>query len=160
LNILTYKQGVQQLKDQAFPARFIFVAPPDLTELEGRLKQRDSMTEEMTLQRIGTAKQEIERSQILGFHDKILINDDLDTAYTDLENYIFGTGSNVDQIGTESLKEEAEAEAEAEAPTVIDKVLEMTNGVTELEEPLKAETSSVVEGEATGKILTADITSE
>jgi len=40
--------------------------------------------------RMEIAKDEIEHSKIEGFHDKIIVNDDLRQAYNELERYIFG----------------------------------------------------------------------
>jgi len=151
--------GIQQLKDQKFPARFIFIAPPNLSELERRLKQRGSMTDEMIQQRIEIAKQEIEKSQMPGFHDKILVNDDLETAYTDLENYIFEIESDTDQSQADRLEDEVEA-----LPVAINIELEMVNGVTASEEVLTDGNSSAVknsEGEAgTDKIPADDLPSQ
>jgi len=36
------------------------------------------------------AKEEIAQSKVEGFHDKIIVNDDLSRAYEELEEYVFG----------------------------------------------------------------------
>lgn len=94
------------------------------------------MTDEMIQQRIEISKEEIKQSQVPGFHDKIVVNDDLDTAFVELESYIFGTNSNVDQSQPEDLKDEVEAAA------AIDTELDMANGAISSEEVLKDGISS------------------
>lgn len=59
--------------------------------------------------------EEIEQSKVAGFHDKILVNDHLETTYKQLEDYIFAreggaeAASNADAIKGEvngAVKEE------------------------------------------------------
>ena len=83
-------QGIQQLKDKGFVSRFIFLAPPDVSELELRLRRRGSDNEEKIKARLEIANKEIEQSNVDGFHDKIFVNDDLEATYNSLERYIFG----------------------------------------------------------------------
>jgi THO complex subunit 1 len=83
-------QGIQQLKDQSYDARFIFLAPPEIPELERRLQRRGSDDEDKIKQRLVIAERELEQAKVEGFHDKIFVNDDLETTYRNLESYIFG----------------------------------------------------------------------
>lgn len=83
-------QGIQQLKDQSYDARFIFLAPPEIPELERRLQRRRSDDEDKIKQRLVIAERELEQAKVEGFHDKIFVNDDLETTYRNLESYIFG----------------------------------------------------------------------
>ncbi len=53
-------QGSRTLKNKVPDALLIFLAPPDLEELERRLRQRKSETTEDLNRRIATAKQEME----------------------------------------------------------------------------------------------------
>jgi THO complex subunit 1 len=89
-------QGIQQLKDQSYDARFIFLAPPEIPELERRLQRRGSDDEDKIKQRLMIAERELEQAKVEGFHDKIFVNDDLEATYRNLESYIFGDedGSN------------------------------------------------------------------
>ena len=63
----------------------IFVMPPDLKELERRLRQRGTDNEDKIRQRLDKANQEILRAS--GF-DKILINSDLEHAKTEARQVV------------------------------------------------------------------------
>jgi THO complex subunit 1 len=65
-----------------------------MTELEQRLQRRGSDDEETIKKRLEIAQRELEQAKTEGFHDKIFINDDLETTYKQLENYIFGIEEN------------------------------------------------------------------
>lgn len=86
-----FLQGIQQLKDNGYAARFIFLAPPDVSELEQRLRRRGSDGEEKIKQSLEIAKRELQQAELEGFHDKTFVNDDLETTYRKLESYIFYT---------------------------------------------------------------------
>jgi THO complex subunit 1 len=79
-----------------YDARFIFLAPTEIPELERRLQRRGSDDEDKIKQRLVIAERELEQAKAEGFHDKIFVNDDLETTYRNLESYIFGDedGSN------------------------------------------------------------------
>ncbi|CAG8959381.1 hypothetical protein HYFRA_00001279 [Hymenoscyphus fraxineus] len=81
--------GIQQIKDNGFDARFIFIAPTNMAELERRLRSRGLQDEEEIKGRLKIAEDEIQQSAVEGSYDKIFINDDLDTTYDILEDYIF-----------------------------------------------------------------------
>ena len=121
-------QGIQQCKDIGFAARYVFLAPPgpNLDELEQRLRQRGSDDEDRIKSRLEIAKEEIEASKVEGFHDKILVNDRLDTTYDSLEKYIFGDevvegvaareSSSLSELG-DGAAEALVTETSGEAPT-------------------------------------------
>ena len=94
-------QGIQQLKDNDYSARFIFLAPPNPEELEQRLVKRGTDSEDKIKERLEIAKAELAQSEVEGFHNQIFINDDLEATYKSLEAYIFG---------------DEEAEVQVEAP--------------------------------------------
>ncbi|KAF7882430.1 uncharacterized protein EAF02_005793 [Botrytis sinoallii] len=81
-----------------FPARYVFISPPSTAELspyqvlEKRLRGRGTEKEESIQKRLEQAKLELEYSKKEGLHDKIIVNDDLEVAYKELEDYIFGKG--------------------------------------------------------------------
>ena len=52
--------------------------------------RRGSDDEDKIKEELEIAKTEIENSTVEGFHDKILVNDDLEATYESLEKYIFG----------------------------------------------------------------------
>ena len=73
-------------------ARFLFLEPPSLEELEKRLRGRGTETEDSLNKRLAQAKNEIEFSQQPGAHDKIVVNDDLEKAYADLRDWVVDGG--------------------------------------------------------------------
>ena len=71
-------------------ARFLFIKPPSLDELERRMRGRGTETDESVKLRLETAKKELEYASKGGSHDKIIVNDDLDKAYEELEAFVLG----------------------------------------------------------------------
>src|ERR1700759_266275 len=65
-------------------------------ELEQRLKRRGSNDSDAIKARLEIAEQELEKSKMEGFHDLVLVNDDLKTTYKKLSNYIFGSEDSTD----------------------------------------------------------------
>jgi THO complex subunit 1 len=61
-----------------------------MTELQRRLQRRGSDDEATIEKRLQIAQRELEQAKTEGFHDKIFVNDDLETTYKQLENYVFG----------------------------------------------------------------------
>lgn len=71
-------------------ARYVFIAPPTFDALESRLRGRGTEKEESIQKRLEQAKLELEYSKTKGVHDIIIVNDDKEQAYRDLEAFIFG----------------------------------------------------------------------
>jgi len=71
-------------------ARFLFIEPPSLEELEHRMRVRGTETDESMKLRLETAKKELEYASKEGSHDKIIVNDDLDKTYEELEVFVLG----------------------------------------------------------------------
>lgn len=108
----SFCKGIQQLKDQGYTARFIFIAPPDMDQLGERLRQRGTDSDEKIQGRLEIATKEIEQSKTDGFHDTVIVNDDLETAYSELESFIFGNSDeheNAESSVTAQLPEPLEA---------------------------------------------------
>lgn len=57
--------------------------------LEARLRGRGTEKEESIQKRLAQAKNEMEYSKTDGVHDLIIVNDDLEQAYKELEAFIF-----------------------------------------------------------------------
>jgi len=57
--------------------------------LELRLRGRGTETEESIQKRLLQARNEIEYSKTNGVHDLIIVNDNLEKAYEELEDFIF-----------------------------------------------------------------------
>ncbi|MCR5219735.1 MAG: guanylate kinase [bacterium] len=74
-------QGAAILKRQGLEAIFIFILPPNLAELENRLRKRASDSEESIRLRLHNARQEMASAD---GYDYIVINDDLDQAVAEL----------------------------------------------------------------------------
>ncbi len=72
----------RQYKDQAL---CVYIAPPSLSELESRLRNRGTETEASIQKRLRRAKQELER---LDEFDLVLINDDLPRALKQAEKIL------------------------------------------------------------------------
>jgi guanylate kinase len=108
-------KGIQQLKDQSYPARFIFLNAPSVEELEKRLRARGTDDEEKVKQRLETAAEEIRQAEIEGFHDKILVNDNLTDTFEELEKYIF----QADDTAVEEASAGDEGEGTAEATSAV-----------------------------------------
>jgi guanylate kinase len=79
------KGGINLKKIFGDKAISIFVAPPSIEELSRRLHGRGDTSEDMILKRL--AKAELEMQDAPHF-DRIIINDDLDTAKKDLDREI------------------------------------------------------------------------
>ena len=85
-------EGVKQVKKTDLNARFLFLSPPSLEVLEQRLRGRGTDSEEAVLQRLEQAKAEMEFATEKGVHDKVVVNDDLETAYREVDDWIVDGG--------------------------------------------------------------------
>ncbi|AET39186.1 guanylate kinase Ecym_4107 [Eremothecium cymbalariae DBVPG len=81
-------QGVKSVKNTDLNARLVFLAPPSLVALKERLIGRGTETEESINKRIAAAAKELEYAQS-GAHDRNIVNDDLEKAYSELKEFIF-----------------------------------------------------------------------
>lgn len=82
-------EGVKQIRQSGLAARFVFIAPPSTDELEKRLRGRGTESEESIVKRLTQAKVEMEYAKTPGVHDKIIVNDNLDKAYQELEDFVY-----------------------------------------------------------------------
>ncbi|KAG8355208.1 hypothetical protein FVEN_g6980 [Fusarium venenatum] len=81
-------EGVKQVKASTIDARYVFVSPPDTEELEKRLRGRGTETEESIQQRLTRAQDELAWARSAEF-DKILVNDDLEKTYQELDAFVY-----------------------------------------------------------------------
>ena len=79
---------MKNVKKTSLNPQFVFIKPPSVEELERRLRARKTETHETVNRRLETAMKELEYAQQEGSHDKIIVNDDIDEAYMELESYI------------------------------------------------------------------------
>ncbi|KAI1039033.1 hypothetical protein LB503_007810 [Fusarium chuoi] len=84
-------EGVKQMKASDLVARYVFLSPPSLETLEARLWERGTEDEAIISQRLAQAKLELDFAGT-GVHDIIIVNDDLDEAYRQLEDFAFQRG--------------------------------------------------------------------
>jgi guanylate kinase len=61
-----------------------------MEELETRLRGRGTEKEESIVKRLKQAENELEYSKTKGVHDIIIVNEDLDKAYEELERFVWG----------------------------------------------------------------------
>jgi len=81
-------QGAEQVKKSTLNPLYLFITPPSLEELEKRLRARNTETEESILRRLHNAKGELKYLEKPDFWDQIIKNDDLDSAYLILKQWI------------------------------------------------------------------------
>jgi guanylate kinase len=81
-------EGVKNLKKTDLNPRFVFVKPPCVQTLEARLRSRGTDSEEAILKRLKQAKEELAYGEIPGNFDVVLVNDDVEEAYSNLRNFI------------------------------------------------------------------------
>lgn len=83
-------QGVKQVKASSdIDALYVFIKPPSFEKLEARLRSRSTEKEEDIQKRLAQAKVELEYADTPGVHDAIIVNDDLEKAYQELEEFIY-----------------------------------------------------------------------
>ncbi|KAI0518161.1 guanylate kinase [Xylaria bambusicola] len=82
-------EGVKQIRQSSIDARFVFIKPPSFEALETRLRGRGTEDENSITKRLNQAKKELEYADTPGVHDLIIVNDDLDVAYKQLEDYVY-----------------------------------------------------------------------
>ncbi|XP_076637819.1 guanylate kinase isoform X2 [Colletes latitarsis] len=91
-------QGVKQIKQSSLNPLYVFIKPPSLNELEKRLRDRQTETEDSLQRRLSVARTEMEYGEQLGNFDMVIENDDLPKAYNKLREFIL---SNLGQCKTE-----------------------------------------------------------
>ncbi len=79
-------QGGQAIKRKFPEAILVFILPPTMAELERRLRERRTDSEETIRRRMLIARSEMERGATT--YDYIIINDDFDRAYNELHSVV------------------------------------------------------------------------
>lgn len=70
-------QGARQIKEKLGRGVFIFILPPDISELERRLKKRGKDSDEVIRKRLENAREELTH---VSWYDHNIINDDIGKA--------------------------------------------------------------------------------
>ena len=86
-------QGALQVKQKRAEASLVFVMPPSLDELTRRLEHRASETGEDAELRLSRAEEEMAQSHR---YDHVIMNDDLDAAFSELKKIILSHRGEVD----------------------------------------------------------------
>ena len=82
--------GVKNLKaDAGIDARYVFIKPSSFEALEARLRGRGTENEDDLQKRLSRARIELEYANMPGVYDKIIVNDDLERAYKELEGFVY-----------------------------------------------------------------------
>ncbi|KAF4503515.1 guanylate kinase [Fusarium agapanthi] len=81
-------EGVKKIQASYLVASYVFLKPQSLETPEVRLRARGTEDEASISQRLAQAKLELEFAET-GVHDIIIVNDDIDEAYQQLEEFAF-----------------------------------------------------------------------
>ena len=82
--------GVKQMKaNSSIDARYVFIKPPSFEALESRLRERGTEKDEDIQKRLVQAKAELEYADTQSVHDKIIVNDDFDKAFKELDELVY-----------------------------------------------------------------------
>uniref|UniRef100_A0ACB8FVQ2 Guanylate kinase n=1 Tax=Sphaerodactylus townsendi TaxID=933632 RepID=A0ACB8FVQ2_9SAUR len=81
-------QGVRSMKRTDLNPIYISIQPPSIEILEKRLRDRQTETEESLQKRLNAASIDMELSKEPGLFDLIIINDDVDVAYSELKKIL------------------------------------------------------------------------
>jgi len=77
-------QGAQNVKKSTLDARYLFIAPPSMEELEKRLRGRGTESEEAMQRRLANAQGEMDYGMGEGNFDAVLVNNDLDETLKEM----------------------------------------------------------------------------
>jgi len=78
-------QGARQVRASGLKALVVFISPPSLAELETRLRNRGTESEEQIQIRSKNSKVEMESVGESNLYDAVLVNDDFESCFGQLE---------------------------------------------------------------------------
>ena len=107
-------QGVKSVKTSNIPAKYIFIAPPSMAELEARLRGRGTETEEAISKRLGNAASEIEYGNTPGNFDRIFVNQNVETTVNEMVYFLTEWFPQLKTALLEPSELESELESEPE----------------------------------------------
>lgn len=88
-SVKTHFSGMRDGAEASLAVRYIFVRPADKTQLEKRLRERGSETEESLARRLSRVDADLEYAAQEGNYDLHLVNDDFERAYDQLVSFVF-----------------------------------------------------------------------
>ena len=94
-------QGARQVREKFPEALFIFLAPPSLSELKNRIVGRGTETEEVIINRLQTAKEEIE---MMDLYDYVVENDTVQSACDKIKAIVVAAHCNREHVAKRYLK--------------------------------------------------------
>lgn len=110
-------QGVISVKESGVPAKYIFIAPPSLIELENRLRGRGTETEEAIQRRLGNAAKEIEYGEQDGAFDRIFVNNDVEKTVDEMVEVLREWFPQLKEVEGNSISVAAEDKNQAQETT-------------------------------------------
>lgn len=81
-------QGVKSLKNTNLNPLYLFIKPPNMSELEKRLRDRGTETDASLEKRLNAAKTEMEYANEKGAFHHIIVNDNFDIAFEKLRGIL------------------------------------------------------------------------
>ncbi|XP_028402886.1 guanylate kinase-like isoform X1 [Dendronephthya gigantea] len=82
------RQGVLNVKSTDMESHFLFIKPPSMQELEKRLRNRKTETEDTLQRRLNIAKADLEYAAKPDSYDSIVVNDVLEESYIEFKEII------------------------------------------------------------------------
>lgn len=98
-------QGGQAIKRKHPDAVLVFILPPSMAELERRLRDRMTDSEETIRRRMLAARSEVERG--IAAYDYVVINDDVERAFSQLLSVVTAEKCRRDRVDLGFLKLES-----------------------------------------------------
>ena len=81
-------QGVKNIKRTDLQPDYVFIKPPSREALEERLRARRTESEQSLAKRLAAATAEMDYGDTEGNFDLVIINDQLEAAYSDLRQFM------------------------------------------------------------------------
>lgn len=81
-------QGCRAARAKKLDAKYLFVSPPSMQALENRLRGRGTEDEKAIQTRLGNAQKEMDAKDEDGLFDSVIVNDDLEDAYSQLKKLL------------------------------------------------------------------------
>jgi guanylate kinase len=88
-------QGAKQIRDKFPEGLFIFLAPPSLSELQNRITTRGTETEDLILNRMTTARKEIE---MMDLYDYVVENDKVENATDKIKSIVQAEHCRIERV--------------------------------------------------------------
>jgi guanylate kinase len=88
-------QGAKQIREKFPEGLFIFLAPPSLSELQNRITTRGTETEELILNRMTTARKEIE---LMDLYDYVVENDKVEHATEKIKSIVQAEHCRIERV--------------------------------------------------------------